>query len=476
MSNLIFIGIVGLIIIFPIIIIIREKPDFSFWLFLNLFFDPGGYVNGFLGGKLLGPFNITDIFILFIVLCLSSPKVNWEVIYTDKFLLKFFKYLFIFAGYYFIVYGGIVPYFQNDFDYSTFLIKNRVFIYGFIILISVYVFALRDLKYFYAITLFFGVICLTLYLITLLTEIPLIPVVEMLRYRGSEMMRIGLLSYGIFDLLFPLALTTYLLDRKLNLNIKYKLWLYYSGILIMLTFLITLTRRTQIQILGSALIIILITSYLFRTGKLTASLKILISSVLVVMALYIALPKYVDYVFRIGEDTFLLLTMGKDTRGEGNYRISGTGDLLTAKEYIKNNLFFGTGYTYLYWGDSDVASSPRGAIYASAADAAHEVPIYFLFFGFGIVGAVMMFPLYFIMAKLFLNLSKSLKQKLIIYSKDPYLIIYSIYFLLTIAGIFTFNIYNLSNDFTGVQFSSTALFMGLGFALYRKILIINKNI
>ena len=59
MIKLLIAGIIGIIIIISLIIIIRNKPDFWFWIFLNLFFDPGGYVYGFLGGTLVGPLHIT---------------------------------------------------------------------------------------------------------------------------------------------------------------------------------------------------------------------------------------------------------------------------------------------------------------------------------------------------------------------------------------------------------------------------------
>ena len=146
MLSLVFTGIVGLVFISVLIILIRNNPDFWFWIFLNLFFDPGGFVYGFLGNKLFGPLNITDVFISGIVICLMFAKINWKVIYGDKFLLKFLLYISIFAAYYFIVYGGIVPFLNNDFNYANFLMKNRIFTYGFVILISVYLFSLKGLK------------------------------------------------------------------------------------------------------------------------------------------------------------------------------------------------------------------------------------------------------------------------------------------------------------------------------------------
>ena len=402
------------------------------------------------------------------LICLISAKINWSAIFQDKFLVRFLNYLLIFFAYYLIVYGGIVPYLYNDFDYPTFLIKNRVFAYGFIILFAVYAFSLRSLDYFYSITLSVGIICLTLFFVSLITGAGLIPVEESARYTGDEMKRIGMMGYGIFYLLFPVSLTTYLLSNKIILNLKYKNWLYYSGIIMIITLLITLTRRTQIDIIATILTLILIISYLFRTGKLSEMFKVLIPAVLVILVLYFTLPKYVGYIATIGEDTYLLLTTGKDSRGESDERISSSGDLDITKKYINENLLFGTGYTYLHWGRG-YATSIRGDTFARAADAAGEVPIYYLLFGFGIVGAMLMVPLYYSMVKLFFSLARMLKLTLINYLQDPLTIIFSIYTLLFLAGKFTHRLYTLSLDFTGANLSGTAFIMGLGIALYRKL-------
>ena len=466
-------SIIGLIIIFPIIMIILREPNFFFWLFLNLLFDPGGYVANFLGGNVFWRINISDVFIFFIVVCLCSRKVNWRIIYNDEFLLKFLRFLIIYAIYFFVIYGGIVPYLHNDLDYSTFLLKNRGFIYGFIILISVYVFTLQGLDYFYSITLFFAVICLSLYWITLLTGIELIPVVLIERYRDSGMMRLGMGSYGIFDLIFPIALIAYLISRKLKFQLKYKKLLYYAGIMMVLTLLITLGRRTIILIIGTVVIIVFILSYLYRRVKISMFLKILVAAMLAILILNFTLPNYIGYINRIGEDTYMLIKIGKDARGVGDYRVSGTGDLLAVKNAIRNNLWFGNGYTHLYWVAPGYATCPRGDDYAIMADAANEVPIYYLFFGYGLIGAIIIFPLYFFMAKLFFRMSKLIKQNLFTWMENPLTLLFSIYVLLFIVSRFTFSLYNLGSDFSG---SLSYLFLGIGFALYFKFRENDKEI
>ena len=468
MLKLLIAGVVGISLVSTLAIIIKNKPEIWFWIFLNLFFDPGGYVSYYLGGNIIGPINITDAVIAGMILCLIYEKFNWKIIYQDQFFVKFLFFLLLFTAYYFIIYGGVAPYLNNDFDYPTFLLKNRIFVYGIIILISIYLFTLKGLKYFYITTLSIGTICLSLYLVTLLTRVNLIPVIEVERYGHIGMMRISMASYGLFDLIFPLALATYLLSRKIDLTLKYKPWLYYSAIIMLITLILTLTKRTQIDIIASVFIIVIIISYLFRTGKFSEIIKLAVPTILVLLALYLTFPDYIDYMITTSNDTFSLMTTGKNTVGETDYRITGTDDLDVTKEYIKNNLLLGTGYTYLYWGPG-YATSPRGADFALAADAAGEVPIYYLLFGFGLIGAILMSPLYIMMVILFFKLARLLKLVIINYLSDPLTLVFSIYIILMIAGKFTYRVWNISVDFTGERMSETAIILGLGFALYFKI-------
>ena len=221
------------------------------------------------------------------IICVFYANINWKIVFHDRFFRKYLLFLFLFTIYYFVIYGGVVPYLHNDFDYQTFLVKNRIFVYGFFILIAVYAFSLRGFTDFYTSTLLIGIICLTLFFVSLLTGLKLIPIEESARYTGEEMMRIGMLNYGLFDLLFPLSIIVIIISGKINLKIKFKNWLYYSGAVMIITLLLTLTRRTQIDVIGMILIITLIISYLFRTGKLSSLLKIILPALLVILVMYL---------------------------------------------------------------------------------------------------------------------------------------------------------------------------------------------
>ena len=131
MLKLLLTGVIGLTFISAFIIIIRNKPDLWFWIFLNLFFDPGGYVYEYLGGTLIGPLHLADVCIAGMVICMIFANINWRTVFQDQLLKKFLFYFFLLALYYFIFYGGVVPFMHNDFDYSTFLVKNRRYPYSF---------------------------------------------------------------------------------------------------------------------------------------------------------------------------------------------------------------------------------------------------------------------------------------------------------------------------------------------------------
>src|SRR4030095_324096 len=451
-----------------IIYFIKRNPDLCFWFFVNILFDPGGYVTYYLGGNVVASINIMDIAILLIVFCLYAIHANFKIIYKDRFLYDFLKIFFIFAVYYFFIYGAIIPYLNNDLNYLVFLQKNRKFLYYIIILLSAYIFALRGLKYFYLTTLCVGLIVLSAFLAAVVFGLDIIPVISLERYEGSEMIRIYLYSWGIFFILFPLAFIIYLFSPKIKFKIQYRKLAYFAGLLMVVALLISLTRRYYITIPGTMLIIILLNSFIFRKSKALALTKILVPIGAVLVILNLTLPKYIDYIVDISQDTFQLLTKGSDTRGEKEYRVSGTGDLEITKKYIADNFLFGTGYNYLHWSD-EVAISSRGPVYAAAMDAAGEVPVYYIFFGYGIAGFIIMIFLYSFLIRMYLKLYSLTKKRVAILTEYPYELLFIIYILYNLIDKFTFSLYGLGEDFTTL---SNAIFIAVGFALLRKLKII----
>lgn len=243
--------------------------------------------------------------------------------------------------------------------------------------------------------------------------------------------------------------------------------------LMVVTLLIVLTRRNILSIPGTLLIIVLLNSYIFRKSKILGLAKVLVLVGIILIIINFTLPKYVDYIVSISQDTFLLLTKGQDTHGEGEYRVSGTEDLEITKKYIFNNLFLGTGYSYLHWDNSNIATSSRGSEYASAMDAAQEVPVYHIFFAYGLIGFIIMVFLYSFLIRLFLKLYSLTKKNINQLTNYPYELLFIIFILYTIAYKFTFSLYSIGEDFT---LPNQGIFIGIGFALLRKVKIISSNV
>jgi hypothetical protein len=100
-------------------------------------------------------------------------------------------------------------------------------------------------------------------------------------------------------------------------------------------------------------------------------------------------------------------------------------------------------------------------------DAANEVPIYYIFFGYGLAGFIIMLFLYAFLIKMFFRLYKLTKKNLKLLTEYPTEVLFIIYTLYVIADKFTFSLYSLGRDFT-----SSGLFIAIGFALLKKL----KNI
>lgn len=421
-----------------------------------------------MGSNLLGSINHSDIFIMLIIITAVHTNFNLGHLFKDKQFKYYVNALSVFILYFYFIYGGIVPILHDDLNYPQFLLKTRNMIWGIVILFTSYHFALRGLYKFYKTTLIIGVICLSLYWITLATGFELIPVINIERYRGTGITRLVMGGYGYFSILFPLALFSYLLSRKLRFRMIHRKWLYYAGIAMLMTLLVTLTRRVFLDIFFTLIIASLLLRYLYKLKFLTGMYKYIIPLFLVFFSIQFVLPRYTGFIRNIGLDVYSLITTQKDTRGVQDYRLSGINELELVRKEIFDNLILGTGYSRLYWGDTGYATSSRGDKYALLADAASEVPIYYLFFGFGLIGAILILWIYYLVTKKSHELLKLIKTNRMLYLNDPVHLIFALYTILWIIGKVTHEAYTLSRDFRPSSFGGFMLLCALVFVLAYK--------
>lgn len=459
------------------IFIIRSRPDLSFWLILNIYFDPGGYIS-YVIEPFLGRLDFNDILIIFIILNLQYIKFKTKLINQNLLFKRFLRALVWFSVFYFVVYGGIVPYFKDDLNYPLFLLKNRRFLYGILLLFGVYIYSMRGLKYLYSSIVYIAIPTLLFFFITLVFKVPLIQITEMERYGGFNIFRIGISSYGIFDMVFSIAFITFFISSRKNFAMYNKRSLYTAGVLLFIALLLSLTRRTYIDIAGTFLLLAYFISKVAKVSLNKIVVKIIVAGFLITILLNLFASTYKDGVYRVAKDTALLIITGQDSRGLSESRMTGGGIYKNVFAEIKDNIFFGTGYTYFSWEfiesmGSQSATSTRGFEFGQLADAAEEVPIINLFFSFGIFGALFLVGLYLNIYRLGYNIFKLLRINFNnLLAESPLILVFSIFIVVWVAKLFTYNFWVIGDQFMGPKFQINAVYLGLGFA----ILQINASI
>lgn len=457
--------IISLLIAVPLLLLINKNPAFFFWLFLMLFFDPGGFMQGYFV-TFVDP---TDVLFLLILVTIFSVNKKGELLRNDNEFKKIFIYLLLFQIYYIVIYGYLVPSFHNRLDFLFFLQKNRMYFMALPIMYGVYLFSLRSIEKFFKMLVYFSIIVLSLYLITLLTGLPIVPTMTMERYQGSGIVRLSMLSYGLIHWILPSAIIVFFIKRQKKINISNEKIINISAFLMLVTYLLTLTRREYLSIALSVVLIILLVSYVYRASKLKLSAKIIVPSFVGILLFFILFPQSLGNVFDVFLDTFSLVFTGQDTRGVSDYRLSGTGDLEYAKQIIAENLIMGTGYIPYMWADV-VRLKSFGDTFAMAMDASAEVPIYGAFFRLGIVGVLFASGIYILLLKNALRLTKNLKlNRDKIFSLNHYELIILFLSLYLVFTIFTIRIYALFGDFYSP--STIPVFgvvLGLFYSLKRK--------
>ncbi len=437
----------GTIIIVLLVILmfffVLKDPVWGFWISLALYFDPGGLFQGYFQSNIIGQINFYDIWILFMSIAFLIRQRFHKVVY-DRNFIQFVKYYAFVFVYYVLVFGYLVPASNGEFTFKLFLIKQREILWGFLILFYVYYFVQNSLLNHYYITVLSGFIILSLFILGLLFKFSVIPSVTFIRYRGEGMLRIGMLSYGLFQAVLPILLALIILRKSFKTRIFLRRELFVAGILLVIVYLITLTRRTFIN-LGAEIIVVIWVSQIISGARINLTKPILFILV-ILTALYLMFPAYIGYSKNIYQDTILLITTGKDSRGQSDYRISGEGDLAIVKDYIKEKPWFGQGFYWMSW-DEKIRRANFGDRFAKAWDAAQEVPIYYLFFSKGIVGFIIYTPVYILLLLSIKDLFRRVKRHYYqIARSNPYVVLFALTILSGFVLDFSVGIYALYGD------------------------------
>ncbi len=441
-----------------------------FWLLLNLYLNPAGIISYHFGTNIIGPIKFHDI--IFVLLFLTYFKLfKWKPFSfkLEQKYKKFLTYITFLLVYYFIVNLWLVPaiHGRGHLMLDNYIDARRL-IYSSIVCLMVYqTFLKYGGKELYRLTLIVALLSFAMFLISYILKIPIVPVMQIQRYHDNEdLIRIGMISYGLFYWLIMFAWIFFFLKNKyFNNEKKIFNWTLISFIVFAIITLMTLTRRMYFEL-------VLLPIIIYYIIKLYTPIKVYISKIAtffiaVIIVLSLISPSLLQNSTDIFKDTFLLIFTGEDTRGEGNYRLDGTGDLLLTKAYIAKNPILGQGYYYFNYEDKNDGSLGAMTEFAIASDAAREVPIYNVFFERGVFGFIIYIPYYFFLIMTLLATLKLVKNNFFYFMHfDKYSVLFIL--MLTVNTALTFSLRAYSLFGTYIEFIPM-VYMGILFAAKQRL-------
>lgn len=367
------------LILFIMALVSLDHPDTMFWIFLTLLFDPGGLIYFYLVPLLRDTVKGVDVLLVLSFVPLFSAKVNVSTFFRDRIARSFIWFFLLFYTYYIFIYGLFQPDTDLNEFVSAFLIKRRIDILGFLLIIPIYVFAKRSLQKFITITAVVSVIFLTIYFISVITGFKIIPYVEFSRYTGTDVMRKSMFSLGTAEFLIPIAVGYFLINRSW----KMRNWVVTGAILCIITILISLSKNSIFNVGIVFLAMIYFISKLNLHFRTQSVIRYLTFIFIIVSALAIIFPSYLDYSLQAVGDIFRMFTGQKTLSGEDvTSRFDVQVPIQTAI-FLKNP-FFGTGYSDL-WYTMEGFRMGLGS---------NDIPVVSSFAMFGIIGSFFYLILY----------------------------------------------------------------------------------
>jgi hypothetical protein len=372
-------------------------PDFFFWVFLMLILDPSGYFTIFFDKEAWGGIYYQDLIFPLLFLPIFSPKVDKSGLWKDKMFKMVLVAELIFFFYHLVVYGYIVP--GNDLNTYVrfFLVRWRMSVFGFFVLIPVYIMAKRNMGLFVDILVFTTVIVFSVFFIQLLAGLEIFPIMQFERYKGSGIMRYSLFSTGLADYTIPLALFVFLL----KIPYRYKNLLYVAASMVFVSIIIALTKSVYISLFAYIFTVFFLMYKLFNYPVMSLFKRGTMFSLFLGVALLISFPQYVDYSARLGKDIYLFLIGNPYTSGVTEARLDN--QVPAHMSIIYQAPFFGAGavsdrYSSLKYDESDYEIS--------------DLPVTGHIAYFGIVGMLIYILFYVQIIRVMRKLYKFLKPRM----------------------------------------------------------------
>jgi len=435
-------------------------PDFMFWLALTIFMDPGGYIQTYILRSLIGGIQVWDLQFVLLMLPLTSPKIKIGVYFKYKDNRWIFNFLLAFALIYHIfIYGFLMP--GASFSaLKDFLQYERLTIVGFVVIIPAYIFFRRSYLSLIKVAYITSLILMILFLITITTGVPIIPIWAFERGLGTDAIRFAMISYGFAYWFVYISITILLL----KINLPNKKGIHFIALSIFIAIAMTLTRRSIVSILFAGLVIYFLRQTIMNRTLISLKIgRLLMAFGLAAISLFIIAPKYVTYSVAMINSTVLVIETGEGVKGQRDGRIEG--DIPSHLARFKESPYFGSGYDAIWYSNK----GEEGGL------GANDIPLTAALGMFGIVGLIWFSVYYF---KVFRILFQTFKILKMLYQKNianqmPYLFMIAFILLVSFIMQFTVKFMGYFGDLiSGAH--RVNLMINLGFLLAAKDIILTR--
>lgn len=318
-------------------LVVRRWPDYIFWVVIVLLFDPTGHLTVYFGKEALGGFYYRDFLFALAFMPFFSPRVDKKDMLSFRPFLILLGVQIIFLLYHIFIFGYWQPGRGWGYLLRYVLIRERMTVFGFLLIVPVFMMARRKLSVLVDVLAITSLVVYLMYFITVATGIDLMPLWQAERYRGSGILRYLMFSSGLSDMLVPLSI--FVLARKVDY--RYKNLLYTATLLMLLSVLLSLTKSSYINIAGLVVASLFLYHRFYRASLQGLMTMLLGPGVVMLLLMLMVFPAYPEIVWRQVEDLWLLLFGDAYTSGVVEGRLVNQWPAHLA--LISQRPWFGTG-------------------------------------------------------------------------------------------------------------------------------------
>lgn len=290
---------------------VRRWPDHLFWIVIVLLFDPTGHLTVYFGKEALSGFYYRDFLFALAFTPFLAPGVNKKELLSFKPLWVLLGVQILFLLYHVFIFGYWQPGRGWGYVFRYVLIRERMTVFGFLLIIPVFMMARRKLSVFVDVLVVTSLIVYLLYFISVISGVELLPLWQAERYRGTGILRYLMFSSGLSDMLVPLSF--FILARKIDY--RYRNFLFIATLLMLLAVMLSLTKSSYINVAGLVVASLFLYYRFYRTSFHGVMAMLPGPGLALLLLMWVVFPEYPRLVWRQVADLWLFISGDAYTSG-----------------------------------------------------------------------------------------------------------------------------------------------------------------